>query len=566
VSSDTYYPRCKVRLIVRFDEFSDPNVADDASKLKPPHLINGIKDDRDVPLKAVPDPLMPGRFLLQQPNKPAKSVGPQQQDKSKDDLTQVVGGIVPTSASWVQAGIRSCDTLEFKIKLLDFPCDPRCIRSIGVQFYLGCLAQSELGSGTVGQLITDEWVDDSGQQRTNLRFEGFADDIEVELPEDGEGVVTFHCRDNTALLIDAHAPPKGSVSPTKPIHQAVADYLANFPQFAGLTVEYLPAGSNVPKLENVLARTANRPNLGPPASKGGGGDSKLSVWDYLTDVAGAIGHSIRVVGTRIIIQRVRTLTSRAFPKRQDDPYSPGLLYPKYQGRALPHRTFIYGRNVKSLKVRRTFTKKAPTSIEVRCFLPKRGQVLVVRFPEKADRATFSLPGDEGHEQKWMIVRVSGIEDKETLRTIAQNQYESIGRNEITVTIKTKELTSFGGDGADPNLFDMRAGDTFDFFVARDDYYNSFTAVEDVQNSAARMTQYMMALGFDRSFAAAYARSYTNAGFQTAFRFKSGTFTWSTTEAVTVEIQGVNYVETRVDKPLPDAEAEAKGPTPKASQK
>jgi hypothetical protein len=562
----TYYPGCKVRLIVRFDEFGQATRLKAAPK-KITKNLNGVKDDR-APLVVQTDPEAPPgvkRLLLAGPEGSTGIGSGGDQEKSADGLTHVLGAIIPRTAVWAQNGIRTADTLKLSLKYIDCPIDPRTVRACAVDFMLGCLKAGDYADGVAGKrrpppagaqqsssmsLIPEDWTDNEGRQRTNLRFRGWIDKWTIDWGGTNEPMIDLECRDNTSLVIETQAPSKLVLSAKKPIDEAFADYLSHFPAFQGLTIEYRPTGDTIPILEKVLAKTAFRPQLGPQPTQGAGKD-KHSVWDYLTEITGSIGHTLRIEGTNIIIQRARSLMSNASAPRADETFHGRTLA---SGMKFNYRRFIYGRNVDTMRMSRNFATSVPTNVEVRSYSSAQKTVLVGRFPEVKDRQSYAIPGDAQPDQKWMVLQVQGIEDPATLKITAQNVYESIGRNELNFEIKTKNLASFGGGNADPDLLDMKPGDSIEILVNRsENEFNTVTRIENALIAQQRNADFMKALGFSPEFAAAYSKAYTDAGFQTVFRVKTMSTSWDLTEGVTISVNGVNYLEVRADKVLPDGE-------------
>jgi hypothetical protein len=563
----TYYPSCKVALSIRFDEFGDTGVQQ-LAPAKPPTVLRGTSSQRS-PLEVVQDNSIPNtrRFAVVRKGAGVQPGSPQSPTGSADGFTRWVAGIIPKSASWSQNGVRAGDQLTLKIKFVDCPIDPRTVRAIAVQFFLGSVTADQYARGAAGEtrttttgqtnyaeplnVIPDQYTDDQGRIRTNLRFEGWVDKWEVDWDDEGEPVISVECLDNTRLLIDIEAPSALVISSAKPIDQAVANYLANFPTCEGLVVEYRPAGATPPSLGGALAGTAFRPQLGPVPARGGGATIKLAVWDYLTDVCGALGHLIRVEGATIVIQQPQTLLSPTLEGavRSDDPY---------QGRTVdgvdrPVRLFLWGRNVRKQHLARNFARREPTNVEVRCYSTRRKKTLVSRFPnptsQKAKVMVRARPGDAVTDQKWMVWRVRGIEDQQTLDLIARNVYASVCRMQFEMNLETANLASFGGDSkTDPDILDMRTGDTFDLQVARQDDYGTIGQTEDFLIS--RASEFMRQLGFPPDLADSYARAYTNEGFQTRFRLRTMQVDWDAEESgVGIQIVGTNYIEVRMDQPL-----------------
>jgi hypothetical protein len=555
---NTYFPSAKVRLIVRFDEFAATSVQSSAPK-KPTTVLRGLVDVRS-PLVVTMDPNVRGQLDIGPAGQSAPAAG-NGQSGSSDGLTWVLQGIIPKKMTWNQNGIRTADTLSMSFKFIDCPVDPRTIRSCAVEAFLGTVSADDYAAGVGGQtrskqtggtttteplnIIPDSYVDEYGRARTNLRFQGWVDKWTVDWSEDEEPTITFECRDNTQLLIDVEVPAALVISAAKPLDAAIADYLSNFPNFSGLSVQYLPTGTTAPVLGQVLAGTAFQPQLGPAPARGGGATAKLSVWDYLTDVCGAVGHNVRVVGTTVVVEQVQTLLNASSGARADDPFTGRTQ----NGDAWQYRRFILGRNIQKLNIGRNFSKHAPTNVEVRSYSPRRKKTLVVRFPDPGSQLTNvqvrALPGDGTTDQKWLVWKVRGVEDAATLSVIAQNVYQQVGRTEFGIDLTTRNMASFGGDNLDPDLFDMLVGDTFELLSARDGDQGVVGTTEDDLLTLGQQT--MEQLGFDPGFAAAYAKAYVHAGFQTLFRLRQMSFEWDGDgEGVTISVHGTNYVEVRVD--------------------
>ena len=871
-----------MRLILRFDEFGDTSKLVAKVPVASTKNLDGISSPRSPLTASIDASAPPGvtRYVLGFPGASPATSGPQDQSVSTDGLTYDVV-LIPKSCAWMQNGLQHAATVNAAIKYIDCPIDPRLVRSVGVEVYLGCVTedlaqQQNMGIAPAGPVLPSTFTGPLGEQRTNLRFQGFATKFKAEWGK-GEPVITLDAQDNSVLLHNQEMSPRLVVSMTKPLDLAVADFLANYVQLAGLTVQYLPSTDTPPVLSDVLSGTAFRPNLGPPASKGGGA-SKLSIWDYLTDVCGSCAHTIRMDGTTIIIQRARSLLTNAVSPRADDPFRPRTV----DGVSFNFRRYIYGRNLKEYSVERNFTKKtvqniecfpgdvfasardiergyrrwydgpattvstldgrhltstpkhpvltrrgwvaqgdivkgddliccrleervsladphvdaAPTEIaklfdslqdardpervparevylhgdrvdadvevvtagsllvdrdktprlkhlgerlfkaanvwlqrlarlgsrfllphyqlsrqlatscggvgfgerfsvefnrrvspsilggtcpiakdnairqkvshehacgdaglllelhdgrtffipasdvgdgrtnlasssepglglcpelntpsnqdrldaaageawvllhelvdrgavevttdkvigvahgefsghvfnlqtasgwyvangiivhNCRSYLTEKKTVLVGRFPQLADRQVYALPGNTTPDEKWSVYNVPGIKDQPTLTKIAQGIYEQISRQELGVSLVTKSLGSFGGSNVDPDILDMKVGDTFELLVNRDsDEVNTLTSMETALTAQGQNAALMLQLGFSQGFADAYAKAYTNANFTTTYRLKTMKIEWTTSggAGVTLSINGMNYIEVRGDQFLP----------------
>lgn len=555
-----YIPGARVRLIVRLEDYGTGNTPEPPPR--PPQLRRGKKDTGDPASLEVVQ--RDGAYLLVGPGDDPNSLGsPQEQQTSSDDLTHVIDGILPTYATVNRNGTRIADTASIEIKFRDMPLDPRVIRACAVQVFMGTVSADDYQKGLNGEanvnatpsgslpfnVVPDEYVDEHGRKRTNLRFEGWVDEWEDEWPDGEAPLITLECTDNTRLLIEQDAPPKLTIPVDVPVDEAIATYLSNFPQFRGLSVEYRPNVSrdSVPVLEDVLQKTKYQPKLGPTPSSGG--TSKLTVWDYITDVAGSIGHIVRFEGTTVILQRARTLYDNRLSGRPNDPFTGRVLS---SGRVLTNRLYLYGRNIAEMSFKRRFATYAPFNVEVRCFDSGRKKTLIARFPLQDDRQKRISPG-EASDQKWIVFTVDGVKDEETLRVVAQSIYEQVGRNELEASFITKNLASFGGGNLDPDALDVFPGDAIDVEVKRvEDGFNTVLDVEAQMTS--RAGNFLRTLGFSSRFASAYQKAITNVGFPTTFRVRAFSLDWdSTAEGIVLDFQCVNYIEVRADKRLADGE-------------
>jgi hypothetical protein len=558
----SYFPSCRVRLIIRLEDFGKSNVP--APPLKPSTARSGTRDKKAASLQVLE---RNGALLLAGPGDDLDELGtPHDQQSSSDDLTHVVDGIVPVTAQFLRNGLRTADTATIEIAHADLPLDGRAIRAIGVQLFMGTVSPEDYSRGQLGELrdssstisgvrvpynvLPDSYVDPYGRPRTNKRFEGWVDEWESDFPDSDANTVTLQCTDNTRLLIGQEAGAKLAVGVDKPIDRAVAEYLANYPQFRGLSVQYRPAvaSGQIPALKTALQKTKFQPKLGP-APAGGGSSQKLMVWDYLTDVVGSIAHTIRVEDSTIIIQRARTIYDSSLPGRPDDPFT-GRVLPS--GLELKRRLYAFGRNIKQGKFTRKFAKVAGVNIEVRSYDPTRKKTLVQRFPQKGDRVTSHQPGNAS-DQKWRVITVSGIKDEKILRALGQGIYEQINRNELITRVVTQNLGSYGGGNADPDALDAYAGDPIDVRVIGETDDGN-TMVERYNAVATRGATFLKSLGYSDRFARAYQKTIDNIGLQSTFKVKTMGGQWdSQSSGITLDFELMNYVEVRADKILPAGE-------------
>jgi hypothetical protein len=434
------------------------------------------------------------------------------------------------------------------------------IRGAGVMFYLGTVTASTFSEGINGatqatssgnqvplNIIQPEYVDGNGDNRTNLRFVGWVDEWETSW-RDGVPCVKIRARDGSSLFIDTEAPPLVRLDTTLPIDKAIAKYLAIFPQFAGNSVKFLPEGIEAPSYRNSAQKASYRPMFGPPAITSGG---KTSVLDYLTDLVKHMGLILRFESTNstLYIERARTILGSKMPRREDDPFV-GRTLPS--GRYLPLRTFIFGRNVSDVSMKRNYTVAAPSTIKVNCYSTRLKRTLSVRYPTTPkERLERGLPGFILPDEKVVNYDVQGISDIKALAIIAQNFYEQLGRNEIEITMKTRDLASYGGSALDPDLLDCKAGDAIQFEVTSDTQsgaLNVANSIEEIKSSPERTANYLRDLGYtDNEFIEAFAAAAQDSMKQPYFRVRRINFDWAIEDGLDVTVTAVNFIEIRGDE-------------------
>ena len=349
-----WFPRARAMLVIRFEEFGATISA------KPPKKKQNLrKDNTPKELEYVKDPEAATRgrtVYVLQPKGGSKIAA-----TSVDKMSHALNGVIPLSATHNRNGLDKADTLTLEFAYIDAPFDPRCIRSCGVEFYLGPITADQCAHEQDGvtTFLPDTFVDSYGRTRSNRRFRGWVDSWEVDYKE-GSPIVRLECRDGRSVLIDQEAPPQLLISTKLPIHEAIADYLANFPQFAGIGVEWQGnPGEEAPKLQDFVSYNVKK--LG---SKGGG--DKAKVMDYLMDMVGMCACILIMRDNTLIVTRPRTVLKKG-AVRTDDTHK--NAHRSINGMVLPNRTFVYGHDVKSMRFGRKFSMEAPSNVEVRCLLP-----------------------------------------------------------------------------------------------------------------------------------------------------------------------------------------------------
>lgn len=549
----SYYSACKVRLILRFEEFSPTELAS-----KPPAKttknLKGVSVPRDD-LTVETETDSAGRRRLVLRGKTARiNAGAPAPTASVDDistLTFTVPGVVPISAN-LRMVSRTADTFNCDFLFADCPFDPRCIRAAAVEVFMGTIDAQDAAAGNEGlqraaapgvnvsrlQCPDTFVVPDTGEVASTRVFAGWVDKWSIAFQDD-LAVCKIACRDNFTLLDAQKAPPNLRLDPKIPIDEAVAKYLAHFPQMEGLSVLHLPADEVPPKLEASLAKGSFPPHLGPAPSGGGGatGGDSTSVIEYLTNALGSLGYNVRIELDSVILQQASGLVSGKKSPRGDDPY---------RGRSLPSgeraeaRQMIFGGNVETMTIDRDFAHADAKNVEVRCYNPARKSVVVARYPGPKDRVVSAKPGGK-EEHEWHVVRLpaGSCTDQALLAKAAKSIYENKNRMQLVATVKTPALASWGGDNRFPDLLYVRPGDLFEL-------RNEAFALDALLQNNGALVDYMTNLGYSLELAQAYEAARSNVAVQRFFALREANIVWGVDTGLEVSLQLATYVEARID--------------------
>ena len=216
--ADVWYPSCWVRLQLRFEDY--------------------IKAPPPLPQPALPngDPVDQGGFQT------------------------VDIKIVPEHCSVTLNSYRNADEARVTIPYGRLPFDPRLLRQVGIQIYMGSIEPGEYAD-SMGPLYGDSQqvlVPEAGNAGvpgggrgpvSNEIFRGFVDDWEIS--QDGDDKIDISARDITAILIDAEMPSGelAGIPKTAPIDEVIKAIVAGDP-----TAQFVPPDKREERPTRVDAR------------------------------------------------------------------------------------------------------------------------------------------------------------------------------------------------------------------------------------------------------------------------------------------------------------------------
>ena len=493
-----------------------------------------------------------------------------------DDLV-LFGGIVPTEAEVERNGIHDPDTLEVTLDFRDAPIDPRVVRACFVEAVLGTVSAEDYEAGLRGVRRDDGTLmsvvsRSEGQDvraGSTTRFVGFVDEWSVDNSEDGD-VVTLKCRDLTSALIGKRLPTGVQIDMTKPIADGVQELLDRWPSTRGMRVVFGSPSSSPSRFNyrgpvpgDAIPKT-HRPRRGRKAGRVRQG-TQMSVWDHITDTVVATGYVPVLRGYQLFLAEPRTL---------------------YSDRARSKK-LVYGRDLERLKFNRKLATDVPVpTIEVRCADPGRGRTLWARAPQLDDspgpyagvfgvtdppivwkRANKVTSGGATEEEVRVFV-VTGFNDLEALKRVAQGIFEQWGRQEIEGEFETDNVLSVDGD----DLLDMQPADSVEVLVAplnaesNQDATNTSpggspsSLQELTAMSVGRRAAFLRDLGWSRSTAQRLAEAQELTRLVSTFRVSTVRLAWSIKDGIKVSGDFVNYLVVREEggstQALPSAAAAA----------
>lgn len=421
------------------------------------------------------------------------------------------------------------DTFKIELDYKCFPFDPRNIRSIGVTVYIEDM-RALVGADGLEKRIS--------RSEENVIFMGFADEDNIDL-NDSSRTVTFEGRDYTALFLDDPY-LKGTINLTKPVDQVIQDIVNDRLSTRKIRIEKRPANMDTSKLTigkyypdfSLVPQTGNKKNV----------KRHETYWDVITDLVDRAGLIAFIELDRLVIMRPRNL---------------------YEG-AIPYQ-FVYGRNVKSMKISRKLSKQKGFNVLVRSIDPENQQVVTADIPFEATDAwlkdkglkreqikikrpvasgtradTSGLPPDE-HVAPHITFSLPDL-GKPALIEKGQAVFEELSRQQIQGSLETNEMRILQQQGEDQNyvefnILKIRNGTPVAVSLAEDDLEQ---LVSMPTGSVEKKRTYLIARGYSEEFANAWVA--TQGRFQTLFYTRGVEFSQDDARGFAMKLDFINFID------------------------
>lgn len=343
--------------------------------------------------------------------------------------------VIPRSVEVERNDHRHADTATIEIDFINFPLDPRAVRSILVEVFFGDIKDPALTA-----------VPTSLSWR---RFIGYVDEPETTL-EDAADIVRMKCRDYTSLFLDARWSGK-AIDISGPLVDVLETFLLATPGASTLPVVFDAAGS----ADLVLATMIGRTKFAAQA--------KDDTWTVLVDLLGKAGLIPVVVLDELRIKSATDIT-------------------------MGSARFSYGKNVSRVVRLRKFNETATQQIQVVSWDAAARAARVGTYPLAAitTRRKVSTSGKVSTETAPILAfYVAGSYSEAELGTIAQAIYNEVGREQFEGTMETAEMVDSDGeavlglsngdqiivtlgDRADPSFYRMSDGEAVAFLSGSSD--------------------------------------------------------------------------------------------------
>jgi hypothetical protein len=474
VSADqTYYPSMVVNLKLHFDEA----YLAEAKSLEDPISLDVATNQRQIPSPTSTQP----EFISKAP-----ATG------------SFVLNRIPKSCNVELPGYRQAGQFSLSLDFQDLPVDPRAVRSAAVEIHLGAISPSDFARGVT---TADRYGARSSILKTRtaagavnpdtLLMVGIVDDWSVDTNDKGS-IVSMKGRDLRGYMIDTPCSLNPTVveafftniSTESPIDEVVQSILFLSPSFRAINVvtnpdEWPNKELPSPWTKDLTPRHRHgaKGKMKSPRSTPNMELAKVTYWDLIVRMCYLCGAIPYFKGADLVIRPSRSIfeQSNAGTALNPTPFAGGR--PRLQDSItnapidppLHFRRLAYGRDMASLSFDRKFAGfERPrvirvVSVDTTSDKPTT-RLLTAQWPPKSAKklTTRESPGGEVKEEETLNIPVAGINDPSRLEEIAKGVYEEIGRGALGGTCETPNLSSFGGDNADPDLLKLRPGDGVEF--------------------------------------------------------------------------------------------------------
>lgn len=443
-----------------------------------------------------------------------------------DSKEFILKPLQPREASMGLNGYNLADTWEVAFFADKLPISPELIRALSIDLY--AFQTDKLEVDPTPYLVEE-----------NLIVTGIADEVTLDY-SDGGRIVRASGRDYTGLLIDKKWRPDKGIDIGEDLQWAVQGVLDEFYKVSGNQGIKLRAVWSSDKPAPVVAfvkegvtqkKTVHKSKTKPKTSKGRSRVTKKrlpvptgrSYWDVIYELCLSYGFIAYVQGEEVIIHEPQALADEAGSKAI---------------------TYAFGHNLSTLNISRKLSNHAAPQVVASYYDQREKAYIEVRFPE--DKKA-NPTGAGGNTIKFRrVTPPAGIEDKETLRAYLAAAYHMYGRSEASLRFTTKALRGLASKDQSElddsnNILRVRPGSPMAFG------WDSVGRVDMKELHPDERYGALLDKGFSSEIAQVIANNYDRLdSLRRPFYLKALSFSWSITDGLSVEGEGINYVNPKRD--------------------
>lgn len=498
---------------------------------------------------------------------------------------------VPSNCSVELNPYRTADSAKFEIDFTLLPFDPRRIRAMTVEIFGGVFTPAEWARANgpldaPGLVLPDNpgpetAVVTSQGTASNMLFQGFADDTDLDLDESTQ-TITISARDLTGELLDAEVPPNvvRDIPSTLPLDlviqlvltgdgvpEASASRRFGVPGYRGIRVvndvkDDFGVIVPLPTLADCKPKSwsDSRGTARSGRKRSPGNAQKQSYWDWICNVCTEAGFRVYVrqgtipvdfpgAGTllpaaEIVITDPRTYYRQSTTTGAVD----GFLLPTQV------RQFVWGINAKSMRIQQKLKKVKVPTVRVTSFDTATAEIVARDYPPIPvnNRPSPSGVGDRQEIKVFTFNAISGLtrlQLEQYLDGQARAIYEELGRGDMHVEIETVTLAALPenyNSQAKADIFAMRPSDPILVLIPGTDIERGIVAgaAQTLTQTIPERVQELVRLGYDMRTAIFLAQATEAPYLQQEFRVQKVNLDFDLQKGWSAKIEAINYLDTR----------------------
>ncbi len=423
------------------------------------------------------------------------------------------------------------DTFDAQIDYKNFPFDPRLIRACGVTIHMEDKGQVFRGDNRL-DLIEPRMPDDPD---SNCVFMGFVDEENISFDDDNR-TVRFEGRDFTAILIDTKYLEGKPIDMGTPLDQLIQQLLSQVKSTQELKVDNR-TGTTLPTLKQFF------PDFGQPLAgqKNTGKDD--TYWEIIQDVVTRAGLICFVELDKLVISTPRVLYDKTNAKR-----------------------FIYGKNIKNLRMKRKLGRQKGFNVRVRYLDLETKKVSTVDIPEQASEAFTTRTGfarkriqipqvmpngqlGDPKDAPFSTFRVTNVKNEDHLKELGEKIFEEMSVQQIEGSFTTYELCTQDSNKGDFDLLKIRTATPIKIEIDQGDmrglndigekYKNARSQIE-IQARNTEIKKFLIRRSYDEGIAGALAKAFGK--FSPVFYTKAAKFSLDSQNGFQLDVEFLNFID------------------------